>query len=455
MEIKRPRELKPTQLLVLSFSSIIFVGTILLLLPQATVGDSLSLVDALFTATSATCVTGLIVVDTGTKFTPFGQGVILTLIQIGGLGIMTFSTFFLFLFGKRISFREREIVSETLIPAPMRDIASLLKRVFKVTLILEGIGFLLLIYPLSRTLPLKKALYHALFHSVSAFCNAGFCLYKTSFIEFQGDILVNLTLISLIILGGVGFIVLIDLGNFFGNRRKGNPYSFTFHTKVVLTATAILILIGSTGFFLLEAKNSLRASSPVEKVLISLFQSVTPRTTGFNTVDIGHLTNSTLFLLIILMFIGASPGSCGGGIKVSTFAVLIALAIAKLRGREEVHLFYRRIPPQVISKAVAIVFTSITVIILVTLILQVTELGYLPHPESKGAFLETFFEVVSAFGTVGLSTGITPKLSTLGRILITIVMFVGRLGPLTVALAVAQQKPRGRFKYVTEEIMVG
>ena len=442
--------LTAAEILMLSFAGAILIGALLLMLPPASVGKSLSFVDALFTATSATCVTGLTVVDTGTHFSPFGQIVILALIQMGGLGIMTFSTFFLFLFGRSVSMKTHDALSDTLGHAPAGDTRRLLKTVLGFTAAAEGIGVLLFLRRFVELFPFPKALYHAVFHAISAFCNAGFALYSESFVSHQGDLLVSGTLMILIVLGGIGFPVLLDLRRFFKTRRIR---SFSLHTKIVLLFTGLLIVVGMGLFLLLEAHNTLRPLPWGTKLLSALFQSVTPRTAGFNTLSIGRLTSAAAFLLLVWMFIGASPGSCGGGIKVSTFAILIASGYAQLRNRSDPTLFCRRIPSHAVVRTIAVVMLSACVIMLFTMALLVTESGN--GAGDHGLFLGVLFEATSAFATVGLSTGLTPHLSAIGKVLVTLLMFTGRIGPLTIALMVGTRSVPPKFRYAEEAVMVG
>ncbi|MFH1006204.1 MAG: TrkH family potassium uptake protein [Candidatus Latescibacterota bacterium] len=444
--------LTAAEILMVSFAGAILLGTLLLMLPPASVGRSLSFVEALFTATSATCVTGLTVVDTGAHFTLFGQIVILVLIQMGGLGIMTFSTFFLFLFGRSISMKYHDALSDTLGHAPAGDTRRLLKNVLGFTLAAEGLGALFLLLRFVSIYPFPKALYHAVFHAISAFCNAGFALYSESFRSYQGDFWVSGTLMVLIVSGGIGFPVLLDLRRTMKTRRIR---SLSLHTKIVLLFTGILIALGAAFFFLLEAHNTLERLPRGTQFLSALFQSVTPRTAGFYTVSILHLTHAAAFFLIVWMFIGASSGSCGGGIKVSTFAVLIATGYAQLRNRNDATLFQRRIPSRTVTRAIAVVMLSISVILLFTMALLITESGSLSNPGDRGLFLSVLFEATSAFGTVGLSTGLTPHLTAMGKLLMALLMFTGRIGPLTIALMVGTRSTSPRFQYAEEAVMVG
>jgi len=455
-KIRRKLFKHPPRLVFLSFFTVILVGTILLSLPVATEANGdLSLIDALFTSTSATCVTGLVVVDTGTKFTMFGQLVILMLIQIGGLGIMTFSTFFIFLLSGRLSFINREVLVDTLSQNPSAELTKLLKIIILFTVIIELGGAAVLTTRFLEDYSLSHAAYLGMFHSVSAFCNAGFSLFSDSFVAYKNDPVINMTIMTLIVLGGLGFIVILDIYN---NRKfflgKDKP-RFSFHSKLVLKSTAHLILLGAFLYFVLEYSNALSGLPIQGKIFTSFFQSITTRTAGFNTVDIRSLTTTTLFIFVLLMFIGASPGSCGGGIKTTTFVILLNSIFHRFRMQEDVNISKRRIPDVTISRIISIVFFSMFIIILFTILLLVFELSLSPHFAKDGLFLDILFEAVSAFGTVGLSTGITPELTGIGKVLITILMFVGRLGPLTIALALNASRETPKFKYVQEDVMVG
>ena len=454
MEIAEPqikRGFTPHQVLILSFLVLISLGTFLLALPISTNGRGLSFIDALFTSTSATCVTGLIVVDTGSRFTTFGRWVILFLIQLGGLGIMTYSTFFILFFTKKLSFRGREIIQQTISSTPYSDIGKLLKSILYFTFSIEAFGALMLFLRFWSQFPFKKSVYLGVFHSISAFCNAGFSPFSQSLIGYRADPVINLVMAGLIIIGGLGFMALLDIKRFVLWSEKEKKRMLTLHTKIVLLSTGILIGGSIILIFLLESGQSFRGFSFPVKLLSSFFQAVTPRTAGFNTVDIGSLANPTILLIMVLMFIGASPGSCGGGIKTSTFSVLIALFSARLRGRERVHLFGRALPQETTARSISILVSSVLVIFLFTLGLMIVTQG----GGERGLFPEVLFEVVSAFGTVGLSMGLTPHLSLLGKLLIVMVMFIGRIGPLTIAMAVGESKEGRRYRYPEENVMVG
>lgn len=447
------RFLTPERTLIFSFLIIIAVGTGLLTLSSAARERPASLVDALFTATSAVCVTGLTVVDTGGFYSPFGQVVILILIQLGGLGIMTFSVFFYLLLGRSIGFRDRKIIQDTLTQFPIRDIYVLLKGILLYTAALELTGALLLFIGWRDTFPPLRNLYFSLFHAVSAFCNAGFSLFSNSLVAFQTNLPINLTISSLIILGGIGFIVLREVAEM--GFQKNVPFGLSLHSKVVLTTSAVLIVLGTLSILFIERNSTLARFSLGEQVLISYFQSVTSRTAGFNTIPILSLSNASSFILILLMFVGASPGSCGGGVKTTNLATLVALAYSRYRGGDRANLFRRTIPHETVSRSISIILASVCAVIIVTTLLLVTQLGDISHTESRGQFLEYLFEAVSAFGTVGLSMGATSKLDLVGKLIIIITMLLGRLGPLTLAFAMARRMRKREFHYAEENIIVG
>jgi len=446
--------LDSSRIVIFSFLIIILIGTLLLMLPGSAQRQSLAFIDALFTATSATCVTGLTVVDTRTSYSLFGRIVILMLIQAGGLGIMTFSTFFVFLMMGKFSISGRDVIQETMTQQPFRNIAGLLKTIFITTILIELAGTLLLTVCFWDQFPPLQSFYCGAFHAISAFCNAGFSLFPNSLIDYRGDWKINLIIMALIICGGLGFIVLSDIKRYFFIRSRPMKSAFSFHSKLVLVITLALIIGGASILFLFELQNVLDHQPLSIKILVPLFQSVTSRTAGFNTVDIAKLTDSSLFFIILLMFIGASPGSCGGGIKTTTAGVVFAMLLARSKNREDVNIGRHRIPNEIVSKAVSVTFVAMAVVILATILLMLVEQWGISHQYTRGLFLESFFEVISAFGTVGLSTGITPELSFLGKLILIIVMFIGRVGPLTVVLAVGR-KIAPRFKYAQENVLIG
>lgn len=450
------KKIHPNFFLIGGFLLAILIGGLLLHASFSAQGGPISVIDGFFTATSAVCVTGLVVVDTGTRFSPAGQAILLIMIQLGGLGIMTYSTVVILILGRRLSSKGRELVSATLSHKGGKSLFTLIRNVFFVTFLFETAGSVLLYLRFRVYVPPGKALYQALFHSVSAFCNAGFSLFSRSLMDYRNDPWINSVIIVLIICGGAGFLVLQEVQQYTAARflRKKRLH-FSLHSRIVLLTTGALILAGAAGFLLLEWHNTLAGDSLGHKLMASLFQSVTPRTAGFNTVDYSLMTNGTLLFTIILMFIGASPGSTGGGIKTTSFAVLLALAYSKWKARVETFLFKRTVPQETVARSISIILLSLLLILIGAMALMITELGDIPHPQSRGLFMEYLFEAVSAFGTVGLSTGVTTTLSVPGKLVLMVLMFVGRLGPITIALAITGEKREDIFTYPEENIMVG
>lgn len=440
---------RPSQILIGGFAGVILIGAVLLRLPISTSGKPVSFLDALFTSTSALCVTGLTAVDTAKTFSLFGKAVIVGLMQVGGLGIITLSTFFLSLVGRRASFVERDIIRDTLNPVPVRDLMSLLKSVLAMTLLIEGIGFVLLAVRFGQLFPLPAAIGHAVFHTVSAFCNAGFSSFSENLMGFRDDATVSLTVAGLIIFGGLGFVVVTEM------RKRVLGTRLSFHSRATLAATAVLVLGGTLVFWMLEHQGCLKGLSVRSQALASFFQAVTPRTAGFNTVDIGQLKEATLSFTMMLMYIGGAAGSCAGGIKVTTFAVLVALLLSRFHGQDDVNISYRRVPEQTVTKSIILALAAILVLVAFTTVLLIVEAQGPNAKEGRGLFLTALFEATSAFGTVGLSMGITPTLTNAGKLLIIVLMFLGRLGPLTLALAIAPRQPIGAYRYAEDEVMVG
>jgi len=436
-------KLSPAQILVAGYFTVILTGTILLSLPMATTATgSLGFIDSLFTSTSATCVTGLIVVNTSSAFTVFGQVVIMLLIQIGGLGIMSMSTLMAFLIGKKISLKERLVIQQDLNQFGISGLVRLIQYVLGFTLIIEGAGAIFMFTKLIHEYKIVKAIYYSIFHAVSAFNNAGFDLFGNSLVGFTGSIIMNFAVMILIILGGIGFGVLTESTN---DKRFGKS---SLQSKIVVIMTLILLVVGFLVLLALEFNNpETMGKLPFgEKILSAMFLSVTPRTAGFNTLPTNALRSSSLFFIIILMFIGASPGSTGGGIKTTTFGIMVITMWNKIIGKKDIEIYNRRIDEEDVLKAMAITLLAMALIVLITIVLTITE--------SK-PFLDILFETVSAFGTVGLSTGVTPTLSKIGRILIIMTMFAGRVGPLTLAVAFAERQRKGIYHYPKEKIMVG
>lgn len=443
----------PARLSIFGFGILIGLGTGLLMLPEASNTGRLAFIDALFTATSASCVTGLVVVDTGSAFTRFGQLVILVLIQFGGLGIMTISTVALMAAGRKPGLTGRFVIQDTYTHSGERKVTTIVKDVVLFTMVIELIGAVFLFFRFYGRKGAGEALYSAVFHSVSAFCNAGFALFSDSFSAYRQDWIVNFTICFLIITGGIGFLVLSEVRRSFPrNRRTWSRLSL--HTRLVISATVILLSVSTLLLAAMEWKNTLAGLPIPGRFLAAFFQAVSARTAGFNTLPVGDMANESLFFLCLLMFIGASPGSCGGGIKTTTLASLSLLGIARLKGLARPQVFYRSISQASMGKAISVAMLGTLVVVTGTLLILVTELGETSHTLSRGMFLDYLFETMSAFGTVGLSTGVTSTLSATGRLVITAVMFVGRLGPLVIAVAVSRQVA-ARHYYAEENIIIG
>lgn len=438
--------LTPPKILSLGFMLLIAVGTALLSLPAASVGGRISFIDALFMATSATCVTGLAVIDTGTQLTTFGQVVLLVLFQFGGLGFVTMATLITLVLNKRISLKERLLLQESMNQHSMQGIVLLIRRVLIYSLIIQLSGAILLTGRFMADMPFGKAIYYGLFHSVSIFNNAGFDLFGDIHGPFSGltryveDPIVNLTSMLLIFLGGIGFIVLSDVIDFPKRKR------LTLHSKVVLSTSVILVLVGAAVFFLLELNHTLKPLHTSGKIMASFLQAITPRSGGVTTIEIPLLRESTQFLLILLMFIGAAPGSTGGGIKITTFAILVTAVYAKLRGREDIVLFRNRIAKGNVYKAITMTLLSLMLVVIATMLLSVTE---------NADFLSVLFEAVSAFGTSGITMGLTTELTAIGKVLVIILMFVGRIGPLTLAYALKPKNSKELYRYPEGNITIG
>lgn len=443
------RPLSPPQLLASGMVGVILVGTLLLMTPLAgAAGASVGWSAALFTATSAVCVTGLVVVDTPQAFSGFGQAVVLLLIQMGGLGYMALSTLVAVALGRRVSMNEQHSLQESLNLTSRQDILRFTMTVVKVTLVFEGIGAAILAARWWGSFG-PDSLWLGLFHSVSAFNNAGFSLFSNNLMDWKGDVVVNLTIMALIVSGGIGYLVLTELG------RYRQARALSLHTRFVLTLTGILIAGGTVAILVTEGRNpaTLGPMGWPAAVLAAAFQSVTTRTAGFNTLDMSALQPATYFLMLILMFIGAAPGGTGGGVKVSTFGVTVLALWATIRGRREPTVFWRRIPADLVARAFFVSLIAFLAVNVVTGALLVRE---------HGDLLRTLFESVSAFGTVGLSTGVsgTPlslsaAFSEGGRLLICLLMFMGRIGPLTLAFALASRRTPPRVRYPEGRVLIG
>ena len=445
--IPRPKHpgLSPL-ILVYGFAGVIILGTILLMLPVASkTGQFTSPVNTLFTAASAVCVTGLAVVDTGDYWSSFGQGVILVLIQIGGLGFMTSATLLLLVLGRRLGLRERWLIGQSLGTERLGGMVKLVRRILVFTLICEAIGAAIFYIRFSLENPTGTAAWKAVFQAVSAFNNCGLDLFGNfrSLLGYQTDTTVILTTAGLIILGGISFVVVADMGRM---RRFGR---LSVDSKIVLVTTLGLLVLGTVVFLLSEYGNSatLGPLSFPYKLLNAFFHSVTPRTAGFSSINIGSMAAYSQFFTILLMFVGGAAGSTAGGIKVNTFGMLVATIWSTIRGKEHAGAFGREFANQQIHRALALVMLSLTLIFIVVFVLTITDKGF--------GFLKLLFETVSAFGTVGLSTGITPDLSVAGRLIITAMMFIGRLGPLILVLSLTQGQKPSEYRYPQDEVRIG
>lgn len=428
----------------MSFLIVILIGATLLSLPIASVdGNSVGFVNAFFTASSATAVTGLVVANTATQWTMFGKVVIITLIQIGGLGTITLFSIATVLLGRKISLQQRLLVKEQLNITSMSGIVKWVIYVTKITFLIEFTGALLLSFSLIPKYGFKTGVWYSIFHAISAFCNAGFDLFGDSIVSYSGDIYINMIICGLVILGGLGFLVYMDIYNA-GSFRK-----LKVHSKVVITVSALLLFAGTIATLLIEYNNSLSIGEFGfgHKVLASFFQSTVTRTAGFNSIDIGQVHDATAIIYIFLMFIGGSPASTAGGLKTTTFAVMVFSTIGMVRGEHDIVIFNRKIDKEVILRALAITIVCISLVITVTMAVAIIE-------HDRFEFLDILFESVSAFGTVGMTRGITPHLSDISKVILAFTMFIGRVGPTTLAIGLMKTKPSS-IKYATGKILVG
>jgi trk system potassium uptake protein TrkH len=446
--------LKPQWLIAGAFAGTILIGTVLLMTPWASAtGRWTDALTALFTATSACCVTGLAVVDTGTHFSFFGQIVVLALIQFGGIGIMTLGTFLLVLVGRRLSVQNEFVLINSFGIEEVRGLPSLLRRSLLFTLVFEGAGAAILAWRYIGTgYTTEHAAYYGIFHAVSAYCNAGFALHSDSLISFQSDPLYLGTICALIVFGGLGFLVIYNLSSFkFWRRNRKTRGRVSLHTRLVLVTTGLLLLSSTLLFLATDWNGAFAGMSTETKLTSAIFSAVSPRTAGFNVVPMESFSVAGRFLHIPLMFIGGAPGSTAGGIKITALVVLLLTIAAMLRGRRETHLNDRTIPLAVVREATVIFALSIFAVLFFFSLLLLTEAPTVGTDVSD----RLLFETVSAFGTVGLSLDTTPTLSSAGRLVIILCMFIGRLGPLTAALVIGTQDVGQRIRYPEEEVVVG
>lgn len=428
--------------LALSFIMVIAIGSFLLYLPWASRSGHTPYIDCLFVATSATCVTGLVPVDTASNWTSFGHIIILLLIQIGGLGVMAFAVFYALLAGQKIHLRQRLVMQQAINVAEVGGVVRVFKYLLAFTFAAEGLGAIILALRWAQDMGWAKALWFGLFHAVSAFNNAGFDLMGgfKSLTGYTSDITVNLVITSLIIIGGLGFIVTYELYHY---RLE---HKLSLHSKVVLLTSSILLLGGTLLLFVGEYNHAFKGMPLGTKVLASWFQSVTPRTAGFNTIDLTSLNLSSVLVMIMLMLIGASPGSTGGGFKTSTLAILCLTIYSQMRGKKDTEIFERRIENQDVLQAMTIFLLFVLTMVVMTYLVALTY---------SGDLVRIAFEVASALGTVGLSLGLTPDLTILPKIILIITMFLGRVGPLTIGFAMAFKEKQPDIRWPKGKIMVG
>ena len=443
-KIKKKRKLTPVQILALGFFAVIMTGSLLLMLPiSSKTGAITPFIDAFFTATSAVCVTGLVTLNTAEHWTYFGTTVIILLIQIGGLGFMSFATLFALILGKKITLKDRLIMQEAMNTFSLQGLVKLAKYILIFTFAVEGIGALFLSTTFIPDYGIGKGIYFSIFHSISAFCNAGFDLTGNSLVPYAENAVIILTISALIIIGGLGFTVWAEVYNFKGIKK------LSVHSKLAISMTIFLIVGGWILMYIFEITNpeTLEGMSIKGQLLSSFFASVSPRTAGFNSISMPGMTVAGTFLTIMLMFVGGSPGGTAGGVKTTTAGILIMTVISVFRNDEDTKLYNRTVSKALVYKAFVIFTIAMALVIAETMILSFTE---------AGASLEyILYEVVSAFATVGLSLGLTPELSVIGKLLIAITMYIGRVGVLTLFLALSNRKNGNAIKYPEAKILVG
>jgi len=447
--LKRRNIYTPVRILAIGFAIVIFLGALLLSLPIASQSDKITpFVDCLFTSTTSVCVTGLVTVDTGTHWTYFGKTVIMLLIEIGGLGFMSVATLVFFFLGKRITLKERLVMQEAMNVNSLQGVVKMVKYILIFTFSVEGVGAVLFATQFIPEFGVAKGIYYSVFHSVSAFCNAGIDLMGNfkSVTAYADNSVVILTISALIVIGGLGFYVWVEIYNYKVTKR------LSLHSKVVIYSTIVLIVGGAILMFLFEMNNpsTMQGMSIKGKFLSSIFASITPRTAGFNSIPTDTMTPAARFLTIILMFIGGSPGSTAGGIKTATVVVLFMTIVSVVRGHEDTEIFKKRLNKEAVYKALVITVLGLVLVMAVTMLLSITEQPNIP-------FEYLLYEATSAFATVGLTLGITTKLTFVGKIVIILTMYAGRVGPLTIILALAKTKnaKSGTIRYPEDKILIG
>lgn len=444
LSLKGKIKLKGVQILALGFLLVILIGGIILSLPiSSKSGEVTNFLDAIFTSTSAVCVTGLITLNTSAHWSTFGQTVIMILIEIGGLGFMSFAVLISLILGKKITLRERLVMQEAMNTYSIQGLVKMVKYVLVFTVSVQFFGALLLSTQFVPEYGIGKGIFYSVFHSISAFCNAGFDLFGTSLEGYYDNSVIILVISALIIIGGLGFTVLLEIYEFKGIKK------LSIHSKLVIITTAILVFGGTILMLLFEFNNpgSIGNMNLKDKLLNSFFASVSPRTAGFNSVPTDGMTLASKFLTIILMFIGGSPGSTAGGLKTVTFGVVVLTVISVIKGREDTEVFGRRFTKELVYKAFTLLFIGVSLVMISTMILSYTEVG--------ASFIDLLYEVTSAFGTVGLTLGLTPSLSSIGKVLIILIMYFGRVGPLTVVLSLTRKRKKSGYKYPEGKILIG
>lgn len=442
--LKKKLKLNGVQILALGFLVLILIGGIILSLPiSSQSGEPTNFLDAIFTSTSAVCVTGLVTLDTSTHWSILGQTVIITLIEIGGLGFMSFAVLISLILGKKITLRERLVMQEAMNTYSIQGLVRMVKYVLIFTVSVQFFGALLLSTQFVPEYGLSRGIFYSIFHSISAFCNAGFDLFGTSLVGFSNNSVVILVVSTLIIIGGLGFTVLLEIYEFKGIKK------LSLHSKLVLITTGVLIFGGAILMLIFEYSNpnTIGLMNIKDKLLNSFFASVSPRTAGFNSIPTSDMTLASKFLTIILMLIGGSPGSTAGGLKTVTCGILVLTVISVIKGREDTEVFGRRFTKEIVYKAFTIVFIGLSLVIGVTMILSYTEAG--------ASFIDLLYESASALGTAGLTLGLTPNLSPIGKVLIMLMMYIGRVGPLTVMLALTRKRKKSGYKYPEGKILIG
>ncbi len=452
--------LNPAQLFIISFLSVIFIGALLLMLPRAT-HEGISFVDALFTSTSAVCVTGLIVVDTATYFTLFGQTIILFLIQVGGLGILTFASYFSYFFKGGTTYENQLVLSDMTNSQKLGEVFSTLKSILLITFSIEAVAGILIYFSMQASLFTNAfdRIYFAVFHSISAFCNAGFSTLTNNLydVDFRYNYVLQSVIILTFVLGGLGFPIVVNIISYFKYRIKSlfvlkakkqtyRPWMLNLNSRITLITTLSLTLAGSIYFYVVEFNNTLAEHQGIGKIITAIFGAATPRTAGFNSIDMAAMNFSTTMVVFLLMWIGASPASTGGGIKTSTFAIATLNIISLAKGKSRIEIFRREIADISVRRAFATISLSLIVIGFGVILISIFD--------SDKMLIDIAFECFSAFSTVGLSLGVTAKLSSLSKLVLVAVMFVGRVSMLSIIIAVFKKIKHKNYRYPTEEITI-